>query len=103
MNAGLEQVLKRKSELDVAEQVVGDDDVEPLGLGQEEHARRVDVAVVGGDAEIPLDIGGQVLHARANRVVFGGADAKRRVDPVFVDFAVRAGDFDQDKVKRLCN
>ncbi len=34
---------------DVSEQVVGDHDVEPLGLGQEEHGRSVHVAVVASD------------------------------------------------------
>ena len=34
---------------DVAEQVVGDDDVEALGLRDEEHRRGVDVLVVGRD------------------------------------------------------
>ena len=34
---------------DVAEEVVGDDHVEALGLGDEEDRRGVDVQVVGGD------------------------------------------------------
>src|SRR6202453_4802606 len=35
---------------DVAEEVVGDDDIEPFGLGDEEHRRGVDVAVVNRHA-----------------------------------------------------
>src|SRR5262249_28469775 len=34
---------------DVTEEVVGDDDVEALGLGDQEDGGRVDVQVVGGD------------------------------------------------------
>ena len=42
---------------DVAEQVVGDDDVEALRLGHQEHRRRVDVQVVGGDVrELRADL-----------------------------------------------
>ena len=42
---------------DVAEQVVGDDHVEVLRLGDQEHRGRVDVLVLGGDVR---ELGGDL-------------------------------------------
>ena len=55
--AGVEVAARREADAstdgcanvseDVAEEVVGDDDVEALGLGDEEHRRRIHMLVVG--------------------------------------------------------
>src|SRR5262245_63906544 len=50
---------------DVAEQVVGDDDVEPARVGGQEDRRRVDVQVVDGDVGVLLPDG---LHGAPPQV-----------------------------------